>query len=91
VSVLVYSSRCNTSATMVNTTCVIDIIILTGCLLFGHKNSRRHGRNVVVVCFLLTPMLIGIFVLVVQEGIIGINQRKLKIMSVELSACPCGG
>jgi hypothetical protein len=55
------------SSTMVITICVIDMIYdnIDGWLLFGHKNSRRHGCGVLVVSFLLTPMRMGVVVLAV--------------------------
>jgi hypothetical protein len=37
---------------------------IDGWLLFGHKSSRRDGRHVVVVFFLLTLMLKGFVALV---------------------------
>jgi hypothetical protein len=53
---------------MVNTICVIDmIIVMVGCCLVT-KIAVSMIAMVVVVCFLLTPMLMGVVVLVVQDS-----------------------
>jgi hypothetical protein len=54
---------------MVNTICVIDmIIVMVGCCLVTKIAVSMIAMVVVVVCFLLTPMLMGVVVLVVQDS-----------------------
>jgi hypothetical protein len=66
---------------MVNTICVNCYDNIDGWLLFGNKNSHLHGCHVVVVVsFLLTPMLMGVVVVLVVQDSIQIE----GVMSVEL-------